>query len=220
MVASTVAPRRALGGRTPFTPPFAVGPQVQDAKFLARYEVDWWKEDSCYSTSHSNAEAIAQYSTMRDALNATGRPIWFALCGWQTFYATDKGGGQLIGNSWRIGPDTGGGWSAVLTNALRGVDVAAAGVPGPSASGGAWSDGSLLLTPGMGGGADRMNLTRSRSMFGLWTILSFNLLLTGNLTALDPALLAVWGNPEARSACTERPSVGASGVSLPVPQPS
>ena len=26
---------------------------------------------------------------MRDALNATGRAIWFALCGWETFYATD-----------------------------------------------------------------------------------------------------------------------------------
>ena len=136
---------------------------------------------------------------MRDALNATGRQVWFALCGWHTWYATDTaaGGGQAAGNSWRVGPDTGSGWGAVMTNVEAGLAVAAANVPGPQGSGGAWSDGSLLLNPGMGhGAADLMSDARHVSMFGLWCTLGFNLLLTGNLSALDPLVLETWGNEE------------------------
>ena len=114
---------------------------------------------------------------MRDALNATGRPIWFALCGWSPWYATDAGGGQALGNSWRVGVDTGSGWGAVMTNVANGLLVAASNVPGPAANGagGAWSDGSLLLNPGMGSGANLMDNARSQSMFGLWCVLGFNL---------------------------------------------
>ena len=40
------------------------------------------KEDSCFVVGDNESLAIEQYSRMRDALNATGRPILFALCGW------------------------------------------------------------------------------------------------------------------------------------------
>jgi hypothetical protein len=36
-----------------------------------------------------------------------GRDIWFALCGWEPWYADPAmGGGNKLGNSWRCGPDT------------------------------------------------------------------------------------------------------------------
>jgi alpha-galactosidase len=153
--------------------------EVQDAKFFAKYKVDWYKEDSCYSGGTED-EQIAAYAKMRDALNATGRKIWFALCGWKTFYATAHGAGQELGNSWRIGPDTGTGWSSVMINTMNGILVSKARVPGPSSNGGAWSDGSLLLNPGMGhGDENRMSNDRHRSMFSLWCTMGFNLLLTG-----------------------------------------
>jgi hypothetical protein len=179
--------------------PGQLGHTKQDAKFLAKLGVDWWKEDSCYSDSGDHATAIAEYGKMRDALNATGRDVWFALCGWETWYATDtdQGGGQAIGNSWRVGPDTGTGWTSVMKNTEAGLLVAKAGVPGPRGSGGAWSDGSLLLNPGMGHGPENyIDHARHRSMFGLWCTLGFNLLLTGNLSALDPFVLQTWGNAE------------------------
>ena len=58
------------------------GHVARDAAFLARHKIDFFKEDSCYS-SGTHAQQIADYAKMRDALNATGRPIWFALyaCG-------------------------------------------------------------------------------------------------------------------------------------------
>jgi hypothetical protein len=66
-----------------------------------------YKEDSCYAIGSDSDSAIAQYAKMRDALNATGRSIWFALCGWKPFYASDPKGGARLANSARIGPDTG-----------------------------------------------------------------------------------------------------------------
>jgi alpha-galactosidase len=47
---------------------------------------------------------------MRDALNATGRPIVFSLCGWNSWYSNPDPnlgykGGQSLSNLWRIGPD-------------------------------------------------------------------------------------------------------------------
>ena len=91
--------------------PGAQGHEKQDAAFLARHRVDWYKEDNCYATG-GNQGGLRQYATMRDALNATGRPILFSLCGWHEWYAPQ---GQSLGNSWRIGPDDTN-WHGVLTN--------------------------------------------------------------------------------------------------------
>ena len=47
--------------------PGQLGHEKQDAAFLAKYEVDWFKEDSCHSSSGDHAKAIADYGRMRDA---------------------------------------------------------------------------------------------------------------------------------------------------------
>ena len=73
--------------------------------------VDYLKEDSCNAPSDHDT-AFQQYGRMRDALNATGRPILFSLCGWSAWYAPV---GKSLGNSWRIGPDDTD-WSGVLKN--------------------------------------------------------------------------------------------------------
>ena len=84
-----------------------------------------------------------------------------------------------------------------MINTVNGIEVAKARVPGPSASGGAWSDGSLMLNPGMGhGDENHMSNERHRSMFSLWCTMGFNLLLTGNLSALNPYVMETYSNPE------------------------
>ena len=60
------------------------------------------QEDSCYATNNPHSEAFKQYALMRDALNKTGRHIFFSLCGWSTWYAEV---GTHIGNGWRIETD-------------------------------------------------------------------------------------------------------------------
>lgn len=120
------------GGSTCRHPP-AHKPQVQDAQYFADAGADYVKEDSCCG-SQVPSVAFADYARMRDALNATGRPIYFALCGWEDWYApvgASLGCVRLVGlaadvrrrranlaappahcrrsNSWRISGD-GSGW--------------------------------------------------------------------------------------------------------------
>lgn len=54
---------------------------------------------------------------MRDALNATGRPILFSLCGWKHWYGPVGGG---LGNMWRISLDVID-WFGVYRSAMVGV---------------------------------------------------------------------------------------------------
>jgi hypothetical protein len=56
-----------------------------DAQTFADWGVDFLKEDSCYADEHDKMLALAQYRRMRDALNKTGRHVFFSLCGWHTW---------------------------------------------------------------------------------------------------------------------------------------
>lgn len=58
--------------------PGQLGHEAQDAAMFAQWGVDWYKSDSCNAPS-GQAEALAEYAVLRDALNKTGRPMWFAL---------------------------------------------------------------------------------------------------------------------------------------------
>ena len=83
--------------------PGAFGHEEQDGAFMGNHKIDWYKEDACYA-SGDQTTAVNLYEKMRDALNKTGYPTWFALCGWEPWYAPH---GQQLANSARIGPDTG-----------------------------------------------------------------------------------------------------------------
>ena len=65
--------------------PGSQGYEKNDADTYAKWGVDLVKEDSCNAPSDHNT-SFEQYGLMRDALNATGRPIYFALCGWSSWY--------------------------------------------------------------------------------------------------------------------------------------
>ena len=48
-----------------------------DARTWAEWGVDYLKEDSCGGVTHGSV--WQQYAKMRDALNATGRPIYYSI---------------------------------------------------------------------------------------------------------------------------------------------
>ena len=58
--------------------PGSLGYEVKDANTYASWGVDYLKLDSCNT---NGTPAVVEYSIMRDALNATGRPIFYSLCG-------------------------------------------------------------------------------------------------------------------------------------------
>ena len=57
------------------------GHEAQDASWMASVGVDYLKVDDMSGTPRTTAGARADYERIRDALNATGRPIFFSTCG-------------------------------------------------------------------------------------------------------------------------------------------
>jgi hypothetical protein len=46
----------------------------------ATRSADYLKIDSCCATQ-VHGDAVAQYELWRDAMNATGKPVYFSVCG-------------------------------------------------------------------------------------------------------------------------------------------
>lgn len=70
--------------------PGSRGFEKEDAEDFASWGVDYLKYDNCYCNPEDPVQG--RYTAMRDALNATGRPIVFAMCVWG------------VGEAWRWGP--------------------------------------------------------------------------------------------------------------------
>jgi len=147
--------------------------------------VDYLKEDNCYSSTGPNDldQLFKEFGLMRDALNATGRPIFFSVCGggdnhdWNniTYYASDPRGGAALANSWRTSADVVE-WTSCQNSlqADNGLEVAA----GP----GGFNDPDMLL------GSHYyfvMTEAQSRTQFNLWAILAAPLLLGSDLRNLS-----------------------------------
>mmetsp|Transcript_61297 Transcript_61297/g.133174 ORF Transcript_61297/g.133174 Transcript_61297/m.133174 type:complete len:393 (-) Transcript_61297:33-1211(-) len=167
------------GGR-----PGARGFEVIDARTYADWGVDYLKEDSCHDVDEP-AVAFAEYGKMRDALNATGRPIFFSLCGWHDWYAPE---GQSLGNSWRIGPDDTN-WPGILTNVNIDADLQKYAAPG------GWNDPCLLLGNNYAG-APAVTPVQARTQFNLWAVLASPLLISSNVRNLTKYELETYSNAE------------------------
>jgi len=171
--------------------PGSQGYEVQDANLMVSWGMDYLKEDSCCGSQDHNT-AFTQYGKMRDALNATGRPIFFSLCGWYSWYAPE---GYSLGNSWRISGD-GTSWSS-LTNSINIM----ATITNYSRPGG-WNDPDMLIGTGVGSlGPDRngwyITDLQSRSQFSMWCVFPAPLLIGANLMAVSQYALTTWSNAEA-----------------------
>jgi hypothetical protein len=57
------------------------GHETEDANWMASVGVDYLKVDDMSGSPRTEAGAFADYGRIRDALNATGRPIFYSTCG-------------------------------------------------------------------------------------------------------------------------------------------
>ena len=175
-----------------------------DAQWLADAGADYLKEDSCCG-SQDHATAFSDYAEMRDALNATGRPVYFSLCGWNTWYAPQ---GDRLGNSWRIAGD-GTNWGALSACMNKNALLQ------PYARPGAWNDPDLLQGTGKGSNDKKTNpsgcydpatmhqtvdwyqtVAQAKAQFSFWAIMSAPLLLAADPAQVEPELVEYWGNEE------------------------
>ncbi len=173
--------------------PGSQGHEYQDALQYSRWGVDYLKYDWC-NTGTRNAEEA--YSTMSNALIATGRPIVFSMCEWGT--AKPWLWGRGIGNLWRTTGDIGDKWSAKLKwpdggccqyGMLEIVDmqVGLEAFAGP----GHWNDPDMLEV-GNGG----MTTAEYRAHFSLWAMLAAPLIAGNDVRSMTPEIKAILMNSE------------------------
>jgi alpha-galactosidase len=159
---------QTCGGR-----PGSRGHEYQDAYTYAQWGVDYLKYDWC---NNDNLNPIGSYTTMRDALLATGRPIVFSICEWGSNkpWLWAKG----VGNSWRTTTDITPCFDCTLDHktwqqfgVLRIIDAQKQlrQYAGP----GHWNDPDMLE---VGNG---MSVNEDRAHFSMWCMLAAPLI-SGN----------------------------------------
>ena len=182
-----------IGTKTCAGRPGSRGHEFQDALQYAAWEVDYLKLDWC-NTGTQNGPA--SYKTMRDALDAAGRPIVLSLCEWGTNKPWLWGNG--IGNLWRTTGDISDKWegqtkwpdgSCCSNGMLAIVDqqVGLESFAGP----GHWNDPDMLEV-GNGGMTD----TEYRSHFSLWAILAAPLISGNDVRSMRPEIRDILINKE------------------------
>jgi alpha-galactosidase len=166
--------------------PGSGGHEYQDALQYAAWGVDYLKYDWCH-TGKANAEWA--YTTMRDALNASGRPIVFSMCEWGTakpwLWAKD------VGNLWRTTGDISDCWDC-KNDALSFVKIVDMQDGLESYAGpGHWNDPDMLEV-GNGG----MTTTEYRAHFSLWCLLAAPLIAGNDLKSMPGEIKEILTNKE------------------------
>ena len=186
------------GPRTCAGRPASGGHETTDAKTFAGWGVDYLKEDSCNAPG-DHPTAFKEYGYMRDALNATGREIYFSLCGWNSWYAPV---GTTLGNSWRIAGDCNAWpsvWNAISINSKLAKDA------GP----GGWNDPDMLVGSSTGA-AVHNTPDQARTQFSLWSVMAAPLLIGSDILALSPFDLETYTNDEVIA--IDQDTLGAQGT--------
>jgi alpha-galactosidase len=165
------------GTRTCAKRPGSRGYEFQDAKQYAAWGVDYLKYDWCDT---STQDAHSSYDIMRQALNATGRPIVFSMCEWGTAKPWLWGAG--IGNLWRTTGDITDHWEGKYDYSLGMMTIVDlnAGLY-PYAGPGHWNDPDMLEI-GNGG----MTFEEYKTHFSLWSIMAAPLMAGNDLSAMSP----------------------------------
>ena len=160
--------------------PGSLGFETVDANTYAKWTVDYLKYDNC-DTDKTTPET--RYPVMRDALNKTGRPIFFSMCEWgvnnPATWAPD------VGNSWRTTGDITDSWDSMISRADENDKWAKYAGPG------GWNDPDMLEV-GNGG----MTKTEYETHFSLWCLMKAPLLIGCDISNIDNESLRILTNTE------------------------
>ncbi len=168
--------------------PASLGHEYQDALQYAAWGVDYLKYDWCNTTTQ---DAQAAYALIRNALNATGRPIVLSICEWGTAKPW-LWGEKVGGNLWRTTGDISDMWQGKDKHHLGVVDIldlqdGLQSYAGP----GHWNDPDMLEV-GNGG----MTTDEYRAHFSLWALLAAPLLAGNDLRDMKPEIHDILTNKE------------------------
>ncbi|QKW10288.1 NPCBM/NEW2 domain-containing protein [Streptomyces sp. NA04227] len=160
--------------------PGGLGHEYSDAQQFADWGVDYLKYDNC---NNEGVDAKQRYTTMRDALKATGRPMVFSICEWgqNKPWEWAKGVGQL----WRTTGDISDNWGSMLSIMKKNLPLDEYAGPG------AWNDPDMLEV-GNGGMTD----TEYRTHFSMWSVMAAPLLIGSDLRKAPQSAFDILSNKE------------------------
>lgn len=119
---------------------------------------------------------------MRDALNKTGRPIFYSICSWGEDDVAVWG--NVTGNSWRTSPDINSEFESMQVNFMMNADH-------PNSAGpGGWNDPDMLEV-----GNGFYDDVEEKTHFALWALVKAPLIIGCDLNNIKPSSLAILKNP-------------------------
>ena len=167
-----------------------------DANTYAEWGIDYLKYAFCYN---DYSDSKSSYIKMRDALNNTGRPIFYSLCSWGGEEVSTWG--KYVANSWRTTGGMEDNWdimTSIIDQNNKWYEYA-----GP----GGWNDPDMLQV-GNGG----MNYEEYKAHFGLWAISKAPLLIGCDITNMTDEIRGILTNPEVIS--INQDSLGKQGYKI------
>ncbi|XP_066398294.1 alpha-galactosidase 3-like isoform X2 [Miscanthus floridulus] len=160
--------------------PGSLDHENDDAATFASWGIDYLKYDNCYNLG---IKPQKRYPPMRDALNSTGRQIFYSLCEWgQDDPALWAG---KVGNSWRTTDDITDTWKSMTDIADKNNKWASYAGPG------GWNDPDMLEV-GNGG----MTLAEYRSHFSIWALMKAPLLIGCDVRNMTSETMEILSNKE------------------------
>jgi alpha-galactosidase len=159
----------------------SVNHETSDAQSYASWGIDYLKYDKCQG-------ALSGFAVMRDALKATGRPIFYSInpADQGPYCTPTKCSIDLpkIANMWRIEFDISANWASVT----RLIDANKNEYSG--AGPGHWNDPDMLE---VGNG---LNDTEGRAHFSMWAIMAAPLITGNDLSNMSATTKAILTNKE------------------------
>jgi alpha-galactosidase len=180
------------GTRTCAGRPGSQGYEYQDALQYARWGVDYLKYDWCNTEGRNAAEA---YRTMRNALAASGRPIFFSICEWGDNQPWTWG--KDIGHMWRTTGDITNCWDCVVSHGnwnswgvMRILDMQVERGLRVHAAPGHWNDPDMMEVGNMAAPGE------DRAHFAMWVMLHAPLIAGNDIRSMTPATRDLLTNRE------------------------
>ncbi|CAF0892860.1 unnamed protein product [Adineta steineri] len=162
--------------------PGSYGYEEIDAHIYAQWKVDYLKYDNCNSKP-TNKTIKERYERMRDALNHTGRPIFYSACEWGEMLPALWF--RSVANSWRTTGDIVDTWLSMLFN----IDINDLFADYAAPHG--FNDPDMLEI-GNGG----MTLNEYRTHMSLWSIAKSPLLIGCDVRNISKESLEILTNSE------------------------
>ena len=150
--------------------PGSLGYEQIDAQTFADWGVDYVKYDNCGAGQWAS---LPRFVAMRNALNATGRPMVYSLCQWG--HEASWQWAAAVGNSWRTTGDVRPTWRAIHDTVETSLKHVHRVQPG------AWMDLDVLH---LGNPHSKLTFDEVTSQFVLWALLKAPLLLSLDVTRL------------------------------------